>query len=950
MDAPKPERNDVPPFHLISIGLATTVLLVLLVGLAVWRSYALNEEERREALAVEQILTRAETYGTSATRYRQSAIATGDRRWSEAYEIYVRELEATLAQAAEFSSRDGMRSAARRADSLNHLIAATERRAIDAALAGNLDEARMMVEEPSFNGLIHKYTVALLQFSKASNLSAVLADLRFHLTSVEREVALIERAIRAGANLPEHVQASARLFERRVSATVAQLDVDRDLSPYTDRLSVSVASLLSATPADLDSALVAVQEARADLIQQIESLDAAHRAVTARRSWILPLLLTLILVFLLLAWTVITRLLRRGIREREQARARLRESELENEALIRALPDLFFIHDEKGTYLDYRAAPENLLVPPSEFVGRTVADTHSAEVNRQAMAAIGNALATGDTQQFEYTLERGGRKEVFETRVVPMGEKRVVSIVRDITAQRHAEEASREAESRFRTLVESSLVGIYIIQDERFVYVNPRFEEIVGRTSEELIGCQVLDIILPEDRSLVRENLRRRIEGETDRIHYTVRSPHPDGSMVIGEVFGSITTINGHPAVIGTLLDVTERERSRREIHRLTAFYEETLNRLPVEIAVFDRDLRYLYLNPVAVEDVTLRARLIGRHMTEFRTAQSADDIVFERRMQWLETTVISASVQTMEEEVTMADGRRADIMRVATPVLDADGQVQHIVTYGLDISDRKEYERHLLDARDRAEELVRLKSTFLANMSHEVRTPLTGILGFAAVLEEEVPEEQRQFAALIRKSGKRLLETLNAILDLSRIEAGEMRLHIHPIDLVRETAEITSFLRPLASEKRIDFTVSLPETTLVSPVDIRALHIILNNLIGNAIKFTERGLVNVKVEQEGGTNVIRVRDTGVGIDDAFLPQLFEEFKQESAGLDRTHEGAGLGLAITQRLVLMMDGNITVESRKGKGSVFTVSFPSSKQLDLPLFEGAEKPDSDLVQL
>ena len=232
-----------------------------------------------------------------------------------------------------------------------------------------------------------------------------------------------------------------------------------------------------------------------------------------------------------------------------------------------------------------------------------------------------------------------------------------------------------------------------------------------------------------------------------------------------------------------------------------------------------------------------------------------------------------------------------------------------------------------LQEANEGLLQVNKLKDEFLATTSHELRTPLTAILGFTAVLQEELSEPYQELLDPIKSNGQRLLHTVNSLLELAKLRAGMMEAHREVLDVGDLAAEVIRMLAPLANQKALPLELLRPPQLLLVHLDRRFLEHILNNLIGNAIKFTEEGHVHVAVEQESDQVFIRISDTGIGIDEAFIPYLFDEFKQESSGLSRSHEGSGLGLSITARLVELMDGAIDVESRKGRGSVFTVSFP-----------------------
>ena len=240
----------------------------------------------------------------------------------------------------------------------------------------------------------------------------------------------------------------------------------------------------------------------------------------------------------------------------------------------------------------------------------------------------------------------------------------------------------------------------------------------------------------------------------------------------------------------------------------------------------------------------------------------------------------------------------------------------------------RIEREDALREARDEAEEMNRLKSAFLANMSHEIRTPLTSIIGFAEVLGEQDLGSASTFTDLIRSSGQRLLDTLNSVLDLSQLEAGSMRLTPESTDVVRTVQVAVDLFTSKTHEKNITLQSDLPEAPVEATLDEAALHRILTNLLSNAVKFTgEGGRIDVRLDPQPTHLVLEIEDTGIGIDEGFVDQLFDAFQQESSGDARAFEGSGLGLTITHRLVELMGGAITVATEKGRGTQFTVRLP-----------------------
>ncbi len=247
------------------------------------------------------------------------------------------------------------------------------------------------------------------------------------------------------------------------------------------------------------------------------------------------------------------------------------------------------------------------------------------------------------------------------------------------------------------------------------------------------------------------------------------------------------------------------------------------------------------------------------------------------------------------------------------------------------DITKRKKFEEELLLAKQKAEEMNRLKSNFLANMSHELRTPMTGIIGFAEVLYNSISDnKQKELVEIILKSSKRLTDTLNLILDLSKIEADKVELKLEPIKISSIILDTALLFQISATRKNLNLKTEIKDDVYAS-LDKIILEKILSNLVKNAIAYTKKGEIVLSVEREntlkGNYAVIKVKDTGIGIPKDKLGTVFEPFRQVSEGYDRFFEGTGLGLTITKKYTELMGGEISLNSEVGVGSIFTIKFP-----------------------
>jgi PAS domain S-box-containing protein len=393
-------------------------------------------------------------------------------------------------------------------------------------------------------------------------------------------------------------------------------------------------------------------------------------------------------------------------------------------------------------------------------------------------------------------------------------------------------------------------------------------------------------------------------------VAYTL--PEPGVSPLL---YGLCLAVGGLIICTGTWVRLRMRDRVRASETSYAAIFENS----PTGLFLTDADTgRFLHANDAYLA-------MTGYALAELRSRTLRDvvDADLGQLEAYARELLQSGRLSIGEQRHRRRDGTWVDL-EIGVARIEQDGQTV-FCTMAHDLSEQKAIRTELRAAKEHAEGMLALKSSFLNNMSHELRTPLVSILGFAELLTDETDGEHREIAETIHRSAKRLHTTLGSVLDLAQLESGGVQYEPEVVDVSTEATTISDQLRPLARSKGLALRVkTTPEAhVLANAVAVRR---ILTHLVTNAIKFTEQGGVGVDVEADSHRVLIRVSDTGIGIGEEFLPRLFGEFEQASMGMGRSHEGSGLGLSITKRLVDLMGGRIMVQSAKNEGTEFVVAF------------------------
>jgi PAS domain S-box-containing protein len=648
------------------------------------------------------------------------------------------------------------------------------------------------------------------------------------------------------------------------------------------------------------------------------------------------------------------------ITERKNTEVAIRESESRLRAITDSAQDAIIMIDPLGAVSFWNPAAEKMLgYANEEVLGRNM---HMLIAPERFMAAhqanFGDFVRTGCGNAVGKTLELAARRKDGTEISVSLslsalflnGEWHAVGLLRDITAQKLADQRLRDSEERYRRLVEYAIAAIALFEvvvDEQgnpvdFVILdaNPAFETHTGLRVSDVIGRRLSDVLPGSEK-----------ESFAIRAGQVVLNNEPAAFEAYSEHVGRHFSFSAYPvsSTQGAVVfaDITQRKLAEAAVLEQTRLLQTILDGVPDVIMLHDTDRRIISLNKAGCAWLGVSAEEArGRKCHELLgCAESCRGCSAGPTNSWEKIVSTKRLIPELQKWVRTT----------SIPIQDESGRTRMVVEQILDITKPELARRRLnetvaalesanksLEEYNRlANSAVRAKSEFLANMSHEIRTPMTAILGFADLLLEDTdvdhaPSARVEAIRTIQRNGQHLLGLINDILDLSKIEAGKVeieRVTCSPVHILRD---VIALMRVRADAKGLPVTIeyasSIPEWIQNDPLRIRQIII---NLIGNAIKFTETGSVRVvahlKERMEAAPLLqVDIIDTGIGLTEEQISRLFVPFSQADSSTTRKYGGTGLGLTISKRLAELLGGDILIKSTPGRGSTFSVTFATGE--------------------
>lgn len=632
--------------------------------------------------------------------------------------------------------------------------------------------------------------------------------------------------------------------------------------------------------------------------------------------------------------------LRKQIRERIQDQASLQESEEKYRLIFDNNPQPMWIYDlETLRFLEVNhAALTHYGYTQEEFLGMTIKDIRPDHDVKPFLDSLNsdaeNHFRCGERRH----LKKNGEQLIVEITSQPIqykGKKARHVLVHDITERKKAEAAVRNNKIRLQALIKT-IPDLVWLKDPDGVYLtcNTIFERFFGAKETDIVGKTDYDFVNKELADFFRANDLKAIAAGKPSSNEEWVTFADDGHRALLDVIKTpmFDQEGGLIGVLGIGRDITEKRKADEELMQVNSELTNLMDNL--DKAVFSLDIVHNKMLRVSVAHESL----FGYPPSEFfKNPRLWYELIVPEDRQAIDAgySVLRAGKNLVHEfRIIHPSGEIKWIETKINPVLSSKGELIRLDGIASDITDRKHTEQELIAAKEKAEESDRLKSAFLANMSHEVRTPLNAIIGFSELLPETGfnEEQKNDFIRQITTNGNHLLTIISDIMDISKLESGELKIHWKDVNVNAAISRMKEQFSANIAAKKLSFKLNLPtnndETFIAADPDRLAQ--IFNNLIDNSMKFTEQGGIEIGYEDKGRVVEFYIKDTGIGIPVEFQEVIFERFRQVELSNSRKYGGNGLGLAISKKLIELMNGEIRLESEPGKGATFYFTLPKLK--------------------
>jgi len=625
------------------------------------------------------------------------------------------------------------------------------------------------------------------------------------------------------------------------------------------------------------------------------------------------------------------------ITEARQAAEALRESEEKYRTILENIEDAYYEVDLQGNLTFFNDAMCRILgYAQDDLMGMNNREYMSVE-NAKKVFQIFNEVFRSDRSDRGIDwrfIKKDGTEIDVEASVSLIKDKQgraagFRGLLRDVTERKGAEEALRQSEERYRLVLQSEGVSYYQVDlGGNITYLSQWALNSIGGSTDQETSRQTRDYMTPDSAEKLAEAFSRVYQTGEPLQDIEYEATMPDGIPRIIQLSASLMKDrDGQPIGFhGLTRDITERKRAEEARRQSDERYRTIIE--SIEEGYFESDLegKFTFVNDwLAASLGRSSEEVIGMSNRDYMPEDSAKK-VYRAFVQLYET---GEPLKKLDYEVILGDGSHRFHELSASLRRDQDGQPIGFRGLARDVTNWKLAEEELKKAKVGAEAANQAKSEFLANMSHEIRTPMNAVIGFADMLfDTDLNDEQRNYAATIKKGGESLLSLISDILDFSKIEAGDLELEEIDFDPELVAYDICELVQPRAKAKPIEILChigeNLPSSLKGDPTRFRQ---ILTNLMGNAVKFTDSGEIDLSLDllEEKDSRVkihASVRDTGIGLPEEKREIIFQPFHQADGSTTRRYGGTGLGLSISKKIVNLMDGEIWVESEVGQGSTF----------------------------